>query len=115
MIWLLVATLATYLLPAAFPDPSLAQYVMRGMLGVIMAFAIWRGVRITASVFAVIAIFEAATSVCGLLYSTFTPAFEGMCDAGTGLPLTLPVCAFALLAAAGISAAKKKHRGSYGD
>ncbi len=97
--WLLVATLVVYLLPGLFPDPSWAQYVMRGILGVTFAWALWRGVRIPAAIAAVIAVFEGATTVCGSLYPVSLSAFEALCDKGTGLPLTLPALTGALVAA----------------
>ncbi len=95
---ILLAVLAVYMLPGWAPDPPLAQYIARGWLGVLLLFALWRGWRIGAAVFAVTAVFEGATSVCGALYPLSTAGFEGLCDKGTGMPLTLPVLTGALVA-----------------
>lgn len=99
MIWLLLSTLATYLTPGFFPDPSLAFYVMRGCLGAEFAVALWLGVRISTPVLVVIAAFEASSAVCGSLFVFVVPAREGLCDKGTGLPTTLLFLTGAVLAA----------------
>lgn len=101
MIWLLAAVVAAYTIPHAMPDPALAFYVGRGWLGVAFAWALWRGVRLSWPVAAVVALFEASTSVCGVLYAEGADAaFRGMCDAGSGLPVNLLGLTGAVLAAA---------------
>jgi hypothetical protein len=96
----LVAVLITYLAPYFFPSPPLAFYVARGWLGVMFAVALWRRWWITAPAMLVAATFEGSTAVCGALYAGGPRlAFEGLCDKGTGLPLTLPVLTGAVLAA----------------
>lgn len=93
---LLLCVIAAHSIPPLFPDPALAFYIARGWLGVMLLFGLWRGWSVGATVFAVAAVFEASTALCGSLYPVTTVGFEGLCDKGTGLPLTLPVLAGAL-------------------
>lgn len=93
---LLVA--AVYCLPRAFPDPPLAQYIARGLLGCLGAWALWRGWRIGAATALCIAIWEGASALCGGLYIAYAPAWEGLCDAGSGVPWTYPSLALTLAA-----------------
>ena len=93
-----IATAATYCLPWAFPDPALAQYIMRGWLGCLCALALWRGWRITAAAALCIVVWEGATSMCGAYFADLAPAAEGLCDKGTGLPWTWPSLAITVLA-----------------
>lgn len=90
MNWLLLAaSVAVHNLSGFFPDPSLAFYIARGWLGVLLAWALWRGVKVSAPVLAVLAVNEAATAVCGSLFNVWPSGFSGMCNAGTGLPVNL--------------------------
>lgn len=98
MIWLPLATAAVYCLPAAFIDPALAQYIARGWLGCLFAWALYRGWRINRVELASIVAWEGATSVCGAYFAGLAPAVEGMCDKGTGLPITLPSLALTVAA-----------------
>lgn len=93
-----LAVAAVYCLPRAFPDPALAQYIARGVLGCLYAVALWAGWRIGGTSCACIVAWEGATSACGLLYASETPAFGGLCDAGSGLPWTYPSLAVTLAA-----------------
>ena len=112
---LLAATLTTYLTPGFFPDPALAQYVMRGWLGCLFVFGLLRGWRLSPAAAAVIAVWEASTAICGTLYPVAPDAFEGLCDKGTGLPLTLPFLTGSLLAlAVTIRPSNRNSRGKNG-
>ncbi len=85
-----VLVAAVYCLPRAFGDPPLAQYIARGLIGCLGAWALWRGWRITGATAACIGVWEGATAVCGMLYIGAAPAWEGLCDAGSGVPWTYP-------------------------
>ena len=99
MTWLpALATAALYCLVGLFPDAPLAFYIGRGWLGVLAAWALWRGLRITWVSALSIAVWEGATSVCGALYATDTPAIEGLCTRGTGLPFAWPALALTVAA-----------------
>lgn len=99
MTWVLpLATAALYCLVGLFPDAPLAFYIARGWLGVLFAWAMWRGLRITWVSALSIAVWEAATSVCGALYDTGIPAVDGMCTRGTGLPFSWPALALTVAA-----------------
>lgn len=98
--WLLVAVLLTYTLPDLFPDPTLAFYIARGWLGCLFAVALWRGWRISWPVALAIVVFEGSSAVCGALFAAGAPpGTSGLCDSGSGLPLTLLGVAVALAAA----------------
>lgn len=96
--WLPIIVAATYCLPATFPDPALAQYILRGWLGCLCALALYRGWRIGGASCACIVVWEGSTSVCGAFFAGLVPAVEGLCDKGTGLPVTLPALAFTVIA-----------------
>jgi len=95
-----IATAATYCLPAAAPDPALAQYIARGWLGCLFAWALWRGWSIAALDLLCIAAWEGSTSVCGAYFARWAPSAKGLCDSGTGLPITWPMLALTVLAIA---------------
>lgn len=98
---LLLAVLAVHCLHGLFPSPQLAFYVGRGWLGALAAWMLWRGYRISWPVAAVWALFEASTSVCGVLYVGMPAAWGGLCDTGTGLPVSLLSLSLAALALVG--------------
>lgn len=85
----LVAVLAVHNLHGLFPEPTLAFFIGRGWLGVLAAWLLWRGWRITWPTAAVWALYEGSASACGVLYVGMPAAFGGLCDAGTGLPVNL--------------------------
>jgi len=89
---------AVYCLPQWFPDPALAQYILRGWLGCLCAVALWRGWRITGLACVCIVAWEGATALCGSFFAGLAPAVEGLCDKGTGLPITLPALAVTIMA-----------------
>lgn len=88
-----------YHLPFAFPTPQLAFYVARGWLGVGACWLLWRRMPIDIGVLAVIAVYEASTSVCGAAYVGAPAVFGGICDSGSGLPVNLLGLVGALAAA----------------
>ena len=99
MIWLLLAVVATYMLPPFFPDPSLAFYILHGWEGCLFIICLYRKVPITASGCVVLSLWESSGSVCGSLYAAKAPdVFGSLCDKGSGLPLTLPLLAVTLIA-----------------
>lgn len=102
---LLVA--AVYCMPRLSTDPALAQYIARGWLGCLFAWALWRGWRIGGASCACIAVWEGATSMCGFFFAGLAPAVEGLCDKGTGLPFTWP--SLALTLAATIHEGRQRH------
>lgn len=94
-----LAATAVYCLPAWMPDPPLAFYVGRGWLGCLLAWALFRGWRVNWLTLACLMAWEASSSVCGAFFAGLTPAAMGsLCDAGTGLPLTLPSLALTVAA-----------------
>lgn len=99
----LVAVLLTYYLPHAFPNPPLAFYIARGWLGFSACWLLWRGYAIRWPVLAVAAVYEVSTSVCGAAYVGAPAVFEGLCDAGSGLPVNLLGLVGALLAAVSLT------------
>ena len=95
----IAAALLTYATPYAFPDPALAFYVMRGVFGCGAAIALATGWRISWPSAGVVIILEGSTSICGLIFEPQSgPITRGMCDAGSGMPLSLPVLAVVVLA-----------------
>lgn len=96
---LVLATAATYCLPSWLLDPPLAFYIARGWLGCLFAWALFRGWAVTWVDLTAIASWEASSSICGAYFAHLTPAAAGsLCDAGTGLPMTLPSLALTLAA-----------------
>lgn len=102
-----VAVAAVYCLPRWFADPALAQYIARGLLGCIAGLALWRGVRVSGATAVCICAWEGATSLCGLLYVAAAPAWDGLCDRGSGLPWTYP--SLAVTVAATIIEGRRHH------
>ena len=96
--WLPILVAAVYCLPPAFPDPALAQYILRGWLGCLCAWALFRGWRIGGASCACIVVWEGSTSVCGAYFAGWAPVVDGLCDKGTGLPVTLPALAVTVAA-----------------
>jgi len=92
-----LATAAVYCLAPLFPSAPLAFYIGRGWLGCLFAWALWRGWRITGLQLVAVLSWEASSSLCGSVYAGLT-GVAGLCDAGTGLPLTWPSLAITLVA-----------------
>lgn len=110
---ILAAILAVYLAPHLTSNPPLAFYCARGLLGCLCLYGLWRGWRITLPAMLVAGAFEAGTSVCGALYcASASLAFGGLCDKGTGLPLTLPALTGAVVAALLTIGGNNNDRGS---
>jgi hypothetical protein len=95
---LLVALTLLYQGVAWFPDPSLAFYIARGWLGAYTALLLYRAGVITALGGLVFAAWETSTAVCGSFFVFPLPIAEGLCDRGTGLPVTYPLLALTLVA-----------------
>lgn len=94
-----IATAAVYCIPPWLPDAPLAFYIGRGWLGCMFAWALFRGWRITGLTLASLVAWEGSASICGAYFAHLTPfAFGSLCDAGTGLPITLPSLALTLAA-----------------
>jgi len=107
----IAAVIAVYALPQLFPDPQLAFYVLRGLLGCYFGVALFLGVRVSWPVAAVVCVFEGSSAVCGALYAAqATPQSIGLCDEGSGLQLTL-LALTGVLAAVGHTI---KSRGKHG-
>ena len=99
MILLPLAAAAAYCIPAWLPDPPLAFYIARGWLGCLYVVALWRCWRITGWTLASVASWEASSAICGAYFAGLAPEAAGsLCDRGTGLPITLPSLAIAVIA-----------------
>lgn len=105
-----LATAAAYCIPEWTPDPSLAFYIARGWLGCLFAWALWRRWRITGLQVLCVVAWEASSALCGSFFAGIAgSALGALCDAGTGLPITLP--SLALTVAACIYKAKEAPHG----
>ncbi len=91
---LLVYAVPDLLPPDVRPD---LQYVLRGWLGVVMIGALWLAGALSWPAAACAALWEAATSVCGVVMWQQITDGRALCDVAASAPVTLLAVALSVV------------------
>jgi hypothetical protein len=97
----LALVLLCSLLPHHLPDPPMAMYALRGVEGVALAVLLGLGFRAHWATVITMVVFEGSVTACAWYTNEGAIArARGMCDAQTGLPVSLLALSWAFLAIA---------------